>query len=78
LQRLSAPLGDHDDIPTSMAAHRFGLDAIGTTDRVLSNVVWRHLVRAMSTVLGTVGYSLATLAVLAIIGAAEASSLAAF
>jgi hypothetical protein len=60
----------NDDIAMSMAAHGYGLSAIGTADLVFSNVVWGYVVRAMPTVLETLGYSVATLVVLAIVGAA--------
>jgi hypothetical protein len=60
----------NDDIAMSMAAHGYGLAAIGTPNLVFSNVVWGYVVRATPTVLGTVGYSVATLVVLAIVGAA--------
>jgi hypothetical protein len=60
----------NDDIAMSMAAHGYGLAAIGTPDLVFSNVVWGCIVRATPTVLGTLGYSVAALAVLAITAAA--------
>jgi hypothetical protein len=60
----------NDDVAMSMAAHGYGMAAIGTPDLVFSNVVWGHIVRATPSVLGTVGYSVATTVVLAIIGAA--------
>lgn len=54
----------NDDVAMSMVAHGYGIAARGSPDLIFSSVIWGHLVRALPTVGGIVGYSLATLAVL--------------
>ena len=52
----------------SMIAHGYGLAAYGSPYLVSSNVLWGYLVRAIPTINGVLGYSLATLAILVAIG----------
>src|SRR5690242_5295495 len=54
----------NDDPGMAMAAHGYGLAAIGTPNLVYSNVLWGHLVRAIPSLGGVLGYSLAALAAL--------------
>jgi hypothetical protein len=58
----------NDDAAMSMIAHGYGLAAYGSPNLVFSNVLWGHLVRVMPTINGVLGYSIATLAVLLVIG----------
>lgn len=51
-----------------MVAHGYGLAAIGSPNLIFSNVLWGHAVRFIPEIAGTQGYSLATIAVLAIVG----------
>ena len=58
----------NDDIAMSMIAHGYGLAAYGSPYLVSSNVLWGYLVRAIPSINGVLGYSLATLAVLLVTG----------
>ncbi|ANW00567.1 hypothetical protein [Bradyrhizobium icense] len=60
----------NDDVAMSMVAHGYGLAAYGTPNLLFSNVLWGYLVRALPTVHGVLGYSLATLGTIALVGTA--------
>lgn len=51
-----------------MIAHGYGLAANASPQLVFSNVLWGYMVRAIPTINGVLGYSLATLAVLLAVG----------
>lgn len=59
----------NDDVGMSMIAHGYGTVAEGGPYLVFSNVIWGHLVRLIPPVGDIPGYSIATVATLAIIGA---------
>lgn len=66
---LFAPKWDtNDDVAMSMVAHGYGIAAIGSPNLIFSNVFWGYVVRSIPEVNGVLGYSLATLAVLVIVG----------
>lgn len=67
---LSAPRWQtNDDVSMSMVAHGYGVAASGAPPYLMfSNVVWGFLVRALPTLNGVPGYSLATLATLLVAG----------
>lgn len=52
-----------------MLAHGYGIAASGSPNIVFSNVIWGYLVRALPSVAGVDGYSIATLGVLILVGA---------
>lgn len=58
----------NDDVAMSMVAHGYGIAAIGLPNLVFSNVLWGYLVRAIPEINGVLGYSIATLTVLVIVG----------
>jgi hypothetical protein len=58
----------NDDVAMSMAAHGYGLAAYGTPNLIFSNVLWGYVVRAIPSINGVLGYSLATMAVLLVFG----------
>ncbi len=58
----------NDDVVMSMAAHGYGLAAYGTPNLIFSNVLWGYVVRALPSINGVLGYSLATMAILLICG----------
>ena len=58
----------NDDVAMSMIAHGYGLAAYGSPHLIFSNVLWGYLVRAIPTINGVLGYSLATMAVLLVFG----------
>jgi hypothetical protein len=58
----------NDDAVMSMIAHGYGTAAHGSTHLVMSNVLWGYLVRAIPSINGVLGYSIATLAVLVVAG----------
>ncbi len=58
----------NDDVAMSMVAHGYGVAAFGTPNIIFSNVLWGYLVRAIPSIDGTPGYSVAALAVLIIAG----------
>ena len=60
--------GSNDDVAMSMIAHGYGITAYGSPHLIYSNVLWGYLVRAIPVIHGVLGYSLATLAVLLVIG----------
>jgi hypothetical protein len=60
----------NDDVAMSMIAHGYGLTAYGSPNLLFSNVLWGYLVRLLPTVHGILGYSLATLAVIVLVGTA--------
>lgn len=51
-----------------MVAHGYGLAAYGSPHLIFSNVLWGCLVRAIPTINGVLGYSLAAIAVLLVVG----------
>lgn len=59
----------NDDIGMSMVAHGYGIATIGVPNIIFSNVLWGYLVRAIPEINGVLGYSIATLSVLIIVGA---------
>lgn len=58
----------NDDVGISMAAHGYGVAAVGLPNLIFSNVLWGYLVRAIPEINGILGYSIATLSVLATVG----------
>ena len=58
----------NDDVAMSMVAHGYGLATIGTPHLIFSNIIWGYIVRAIPEINGVLGYSIATLGVLIIIG----------
>lgn len=60
----------NDDVGMSMAAHGYGIAAVGTPNLIFSNVLWGHLVRLLPEVNGVLGYSIATISVLVFVGTA--------
>ena len=58
----------NDDVVMSMIAHGYGLAAYGSPNLVFSNVLWGYLVRAIPAINDVLGYSIATLATLLVIG----------
>lgn len=69
--RFFAPRWEtNDDVAMSMIAHGYGLAATGSPNLVFSNVLWGHLVRALPSFGGTLGYSIASTGVLIGAGAA--------
>jgi hypothetical protein len=59
----------NDDVSMSMFAHGYGVATYGSPNLIFSNVVWGYVVRLIPEINGILGYSTATLGVLAIIGA---------
>lgn len=58
----------NDDISMSMVAHGYGIAASGSPNIMFSNVLWGNLVRTIPAINGILGYSIATLGVLVIVG----------
>ncbi len=58
----------NDDAAMSMIAHGYGIAAYGSPQLIFSNVLWGYLVRAIPSINGVLGYSLATLAILLVVG----------
>lgn len=58
----------NDDVAMSMIAHGYGIAAISSPNLVFSNVVWGHIVRAIPSLAGIPGYSLAALSLLVCTG----------
>jgi hypothetical protein len=58
----------NDDVAMSMIAHGYGDAAYGSPYLIYSDVLWGHVVRAVPTINGVLGYSVATLAVLLMVG----------
>ncbi|QIM48060.1 hypothetical protein G9Q38_02130 [Pusillimonas sp. DMV24BSW_D] len=59
----------NDDVAMSMVAHGYGIASIGSPNLVFSNVIWGYLVRTVPQINDLLGYSIATIAALVIIGA---------
>jgi hypothetical protein len=65
----SEPLWEtNDDVAMSMVAHGYGISAVGSPNLIFSNVLWGHLVRLTPEINGILGYSIATLGVLVLVG----------
>jgi len=58
----------NDDVAMSMLAHGYGFSLFGSPKILFSNVIWGSFVRAIPTINGILGYSVATLAVLIAVG----------
>mgnify|MGYP003861825587 CR=1 FL=1 len=58
----------NDDVGMSMVAHGYGIATAGTPNLIFSNVLWGYLIRFIPEVNGVLGYSIATLGVLVIVG----------
>jgi hypothetical protein len=58
----------NDDVGMSMVAHGYGVALTGSPNLVFSNVLWGYLVRAIPQIHGVLGYSIATLCALVIVG----------
>ena len=58
----------NDDVGMAMAAHGYGMAAVGTPNIIYSNVLWGYLVRLIPALGGIDGYSIATLGALVIVG----------
>lgn len=59
----------NDDVGMSMVAHGYGIVAKGSPNLIFSNVVWGYIVRAIPGTDSVVGYSIATMLVLFVVGA---------
>jgi hypothetical protein len=59
----------NDDVGLSMVAHGYGVSSVSSPNLFFSNILWGYLVRAIPTINGILGYSIATLSVLIIVGA---------
>jgi len=58
----------NDDVGMSMVAHGYGIALFGSEKLVFSNVLWGHFIRLIPTYNGILGYSIATLGSLVLIG----------
>jgi NADH:ubiquinone oxidoreductase subunit 3 (subunit A) len=58
----------NDDVAMSMVAHGYGIAEYGTPQLFFSNILWGILVRAIPSIGGILGYSIATIATLVAIG----------
>ena len=58
----------NDDVGMSMVAHGYGIAAEGSPLLVYSNVIWGHIVRAIPSIGGWYGYSIATVGTLLVAG----------
>ena len=59
----------NDDIAMSMVAHGYGIAANGSPPNLMfSNVLWGYIVRAIPEIRGVLGYSIATLSALVMVG----------
>jgi hypothetical protein len=58
----------NDDVAMSMVAHGYGDAAYGSPLLIYSDVLWGRVARAIPTINGVLGYSVATLAVLLVVG----------
>jgi hypothetical protein len=54
----------NDDVGMSMVAHGYGIAATGSPNLIFSNIIYGYFVRAIPTINGILGYSLATLSAL--------------
>ena len=59
----------NDDVASIMKLHGYGTVAVSSPRLIFSNILWGDVVQAIPTINGIVGYSIATLAVLALTGA---------
>lgn len=57
----------NDDVAMSMVAHGYGISATGSPNLIFSSVIWGYFVRIIPQINGVLGYSIATLATLAVI-----------
>ncbi|MBA3536111.1 MAG: hypothetical protein H0T84_05805 [Tatlockia sp.] len=57
----------NDDVAMSMIAHGYGMSA-SSPNLLFSNILWGYLVRSIPEINGIVGYSLATISVLILVG----------
>jgi hypothetical protein len=57
-----------DDVHMSMIAHGYGIAAYASPNLLYSNVLWGYLVGAIPTIHGVMGYSLATLSAVLLVG----------
>jgi len=65
LQFFSPMWETNDDVGMSMIAHGYGMAASGSPPNLLfSNVIWGYLVRAIPTIHGVLGYTIASYSVL--------------
>lgn len=60
----------NDDVAMSMVAHGYGIAAYGSPDLVFSGVLWGYVARAIPSVYGVLGYSIAALLALLAAGSA--------
>ncbi len=59
----------NDDVGISMIAHGYGGSILGGSPKIIfSNILWGYFVRLIPTINGVLGYSIATLGVLIIVG----------
>ncbi|MGH8559419.1 MAG: hypothetical protein ACRESZ_18620 [Methylococcales bacterium] len=58
----------NDDIAMSMIAHGYGGAALGSPNLGFSNILWGYLVRLIPEINGVLGYSIASLSVLVLVG----------
>jgi len=58
----------NDDVGMSMIAHGYGVAALSSPNLVFSNVIWGYLTQSIPIVNGILGYSIATIATLLVIG----------
>lgn len=58
----------NDDVGMSMIAHGYGAVAVGSPNLTFSNVLWGYLVGLIPEINGVLGYSIATLGILVIVG----------
>ncbi len=59
----------NDDIAMSMVAHGYGIAAPGSPPTLIfSNVLWGYITRVIPEIKGILGYSIATLSVLTVVG----------
>jgi hypothetical protein len=58
----------NDDVGMSMVAHGYGMASVGSPRLIFSNVLWGWLVRLIPNIGGVVGYSIATLATITVVG----------
>lgn len=58
----------NDDVAMSMIAHGYGIATYGSPQLVFSNVLWGYFIRALPGINGILGYTVATYAILFVIG----------
>lgn len=54
----------NDDAAMSMVAHGYGIAAEASPNLIFSNVIWGHVVQALPSINGVLGYSIATVCAL--------------